>query len=578
MRLLFFLLLLTVSAPAQETLIRQVLDAPSDTRVEVVALFDRPASDGYFPVRVKIANNQDRMATIRLDFQASSNWDGSLRCSSSFRFEALPGKTVTRDVMVPQTPVAGSFGRSLSLRTELSGSMGSASHHLSTDYDPTQPSVLLSEPLFTPNASKLDAEISSRLSGTAGSSSLKFGSKFTASMLPDNWLAYSGFDRIIMLDSDWTSAPAGARTAITSWIRLGGGLTVYSTGDTSTQALGLPSDTGFGTVTLTKLPQSAVGPDNMITLEAFSTINTVIGSRLTTPRRVSLERDYLSSWPLQSKFGNESFRYGLFIVILIIFGILVGPINLFVFAKSGSRHRLFITTPIISLGASALLVVLIIFQDGFGGRGIRTALVEISENMAYLQQEQLCRTGVLTRSSFTIDPAVLVTPAQLMNSPWARYTQNNTKGTFNLQPSDGKLSATGDWFQSRSESGHVIAAAIPTRGRIERASSGDRLVSTFDFPIRKLFYLDPSGNWFRAESIRTGNAFSLTPVNEALVEPEVEELSRSLSSRNQSYFNKLRGRKGHFIAVASSGPIIDTHPGIRWNNTQTILTGAVVAP
>ena len=86
--------------------------------------------------------------------------------------------------------------------------------------------------------------------------------------------------------------------------------------------------------------------------------------------------------------------------MLVLFGILVGPVNLFVLAKSGRRHRLFITTPLISLGASLLLILLIIFQDGFGGRGMRRVLMEVrpdaGQNAAFLHQEQIARTGILT--------------------------------------------------------------------------------------------------------------------------------------------------------------------------------------
>ncbi|HVJ44810.1 MAG TPA: hypothetical protein VM511_00380 [Luteolibacter sp.] len=569
MRLLLFLFL-TAIASAQETLIRKQFEPITDTHVEVTSLFSRPAADGYFPVRVKIANNLKTPASIRLDFRCSANYDNSLKCTSSFSFDAPPGKTVIRDIVVPQNPVGTTYGSAISILTELSGTMGMEAHSLSADYNPTQPSVLLSAPLYTPNASKLDAELTTRLSASYGGS-MTFASKFTAADLPDNWLAYSGFDRILMLDSDWTTAPAGARTAIESWVRLGGDLIVYSPTNASAASLSLPENTGFGTVSTTDIK-------NDLTLNETETISRVMGGGMTSPRKMSLENDYHISWPLRAAFGDESFRYAVFIIILVFFGILVGPINLFVFAKSGRRHRLFITTPIISLGTSILLIILIIFQDGFGGKGMRAALIEVADNSAYIHQEQFCRTGVLTKSNFAVDPAVLFTPVQVKETSWSRFTSSNTRGTFNLQPSGGKLSATGDWFQSRSEQGHSIDGVIPTRGRIEKTSTPDKLISTFDFPIEKLYYLDPSAKWHRAESIRTGESFALTQVEDTLVNPEIQKLGAQLSARNQRFFERVRYNRGHFIAVASSGPVIATHPGIRWEETTSIITGAVVAP
>ncbi|NIP92090.1 MAG: hypothetical protein GWO24_00865, partial [Akkermansiaceae bacterium] len=85
------------------------------------------------------------------------------------------------------------------------------------------------------------------------------------------------------------------------------------------------------------------------------------------------------------------------------------------------RHRLFITTPLISLGASLLLVVLILFQDGFGGSGQRVTLMEIGpENTAYLSQEQIARTGVLLKTGFTTTEHGYFSPVMIKDSRWAR--------------------------------------------------------------------------------------------------------------------------------------------------------------
>ena len=58
------------------------------------------------------------------------------------------------------------------------------------------PNILLSEPLFTPNASRLDAEVK-KITGGASSyygSTSNFGGMFSASKMPEDWRAYSGYD------------------------------------------------------------------------------------------------------------------------------------------------------------------------------------------------------------------------------------------------------------------------------------------------------------------------------------------------------------------------------------------------
>ena len=62
-----------------------------------------------------------------------------------------------------------------------------------------------------------------------------------------------------------------------------------------------------------------------------------------TPREI-IDEGKLGTWQIAA--------------ILIAFGIIVGPVNLFVIARQGRRHRLFWTTPLISLIASLLLIAL----------------------------------------------------------------------------------------------------------------------------------------------------------------------------------------------------------------------------
>ena len=570
-RLLLFLAL-ALPVNAQETMIREVFDPATDTHVEVLALFSKPSPGGYLPVRVKIANNLKSDATIHLDFKSRSDYNDSLQTDSSFTFTADGGKTVTRDIFVPLSPPQGYYG-STNVSATLSGSLGRANNTINTSLSNDQPAVLLSEALFTPNASSLDSEINSKFSSGRGSS--VFAAKFDPKQLPDDWRAFSGFDSVILTDSDWSNIPPGGRNAILSWVRLGGQLIIDSSGSTTASAMGLPAEAGYGRILLQSISSG-------LRLNASNVVKLVC-SNPNKPQQVSLREDFRTFWPLQKLFGEQTFRYALFVIVLIIFGILVGPVNLFVFAKSGQRHKLFITTPLISLGASLILIVLIITQDGFGGSGIRRILMEVRPdtgvNAAYLHQEQFSRTGVLTRSDFTIDTPAVFAPVPIATSRWARFTDGpGAKGSFNIQPADGKTLASGDWFQSRSEQGHVLSAVVSTRGRIEKTDRPNIFLSTFEFPIDTLYYLDEAQQWHRAEGITAGKRFTLVPVEPSMVIPAVNAETNAFSDRNKQFFKIASARPGHYFAITTHAPGIDTNPGIRWKETRTIITGPVVSP
>jgi hypothetical protein len=568
----FLFLALAACLSAQETMIREVFDPATDTHVEVLALFSKPSPGGYLPVRVKIANNLKSESRIRLDFTSQSDYNDDLRTQSSFDLSASGGKTVTRDILVPLSPSSGYYGNN-NVLVALSGSMGRANNSIRSSIGNAQRSVLLSESLYTPNASSLDSEMNSKFS-SHGRGSSEFAAKFDPRQLPDDWLAFSGYDDVMMTDGDWGNIPPGGRNAILSWVRLGGQLVIYATSSTTPTSLGMPQETSFGKIIIRSVPST-------LKLDAPEVVKLVTGSG--HPQHALLKSNFQSHWPLQDLFGKQTFRYALFVIVLIVFGILVGPVNLFVFAKSGQRHKLFITTPLISLGASLILIVLIITQDGFGGSGMRRVLMEVRPdagvNAAYLHQEQFSRTGVLTGSDFTINTPVILQPVPIAASRWARYTGgSNAKGNFNLQPADGKLQASGDWWQSRSEHGHVLSAVVSTRGRIERTDTPGTCLSTFEFPIDTLYFLDESKQWHRADKITAGKRFTLTPVEAPMVLPALTAEAKSFANRNQELLISAMTRPGHFIAITKSAPGIDTNPSIKWKETLTVITGPIVSP
>lgn len=551
-------------------MIREIYDTKTDTNVEVLALFSKPSPGGYLPVRVKLSNNLKSDRVAYLNFESTTNYSSGNHTASEFNFKAPAGKSITQDILVPICP-AGSTSNSSQLNVRLGGSIGEGDYQMSSSSDGSQPVVLLSESLFTPNASRLDGALKST-SRYGGKS--EFAAKFDPKQLPDSWLAFSGYDSILMTDLDWTNTPASSRNAILSWVRNCGQLVIYATGSADLKSMGIPEEASYGSTELRTVA-------NDLKLDPKAAISLVGKENPNKPRDAALKNDFNSGWPLQTHFGAQTFRYALFIIVLILFAIIVGPVNLFVFAKSGQRHKLFITTPIISLVASAILIALIIVQDGFGGSGMRRIVMEVrpdgDQNAAYVHQEQFCRTGVLTGSRFTIPELCDFSPVPIAASRWARYTSSSdANSSYNLQPEDGKLNVSGDWFQSRSEHGHVLTTVISTRGRIERTDNPLALVSTFDFPIETLFFHAADGQWFRANQIATGKRFTLTQVEESMVEPVLKKEIAAYSDRNRDILKRVSKRRNCYVALTGAAPGVPTLPGIRWKETRTVITGPVL--
>lgn len=567
---LFLALILQVSA--QETIFRETFDPKTDTHVEVIALFTKPSPGGFFPVRVKIANNLRRDAQLQLDFESSAGYSSDMQAKSNFDFTCPAGKTLTRDIMVPLSP-SRNYGNNTEVLAKLSGSLGSQNQSIRGEMETNQPAVLLSEALFTPNASTLDSEMTSSM-GSSRSGSVQFAAKFDPKQLPDDWLAFSGYDSVILTAEDWSNIPPGARNAILAWVRLGGQMLVYSSSKASSTSLGLPEEAGFGSIS--RQPMAA-GVDL-----AKGMVKTVT-AHFNKPQHTSQQHDYEGAWPLRETFGTQASHYTFFVFVMLGFGILVGPVNLFVFAKAGQRHRLFITTPVISLAASLLLIAMILLLDGFGGSGVRQVLMEVRPdgevNAAYIHQEQFCRTGVLTGTDFTLETPAYFLPVAIKETRLSRFTDGSSqKGNFSLQPANGKLIASGDWFQSRSEHGQMLSAVVSTRGRIETTETPGTLLSTFAYPIETLYFLDADEHWQRADGITAGKRFTLTPVEPSMVLPALIKEAAAFTERNRDMLTRAKDRPGHFVAISRQAPGLATYPGIKWRETHTVITGPVVAP
>ncbi len=589
-RIFPLLALLAAQAAAQENLFLHVPDPKSTTRIEAVALFSRPAPGGFLPVRMIVNNGSDRAGSISVATTSTAGGYGGedSTMTSSFTLEAPAEQSSRHDLLVPLCQLLGDGGTSMNLR--MSGDFGPHAATLSTSYSDSQAAVLLSEALYTPNASTLDAHISSSGGYRGGQF---FAGRFDPAQMPEDWRAYAGYDGIGMTDADWGTLPPGAKNAILRWNRLGGQLVIYAlSGSTNFGTLGISDSAGgaraadrsFGKVSIQPLAAD-------LKLDAPATAR--LFSRGGDTRLASLRDDFRGSWPLQNDFGVQRYNYTLFILILVAFGVLVGPVNLFVFAKSGRRHRLFITTPLIALGTSALLVALIILIDGFGGRGIRIQLMEIrpddGENSAYILQEQISRTGILMDKDFSLAEPAALAPVVLesADNQWARLTDDNWGAGMRYESRfrDGKLDVSGDWFLSRSEQGQVLRAVVPTRGRIEsRTASGPpSMLSTFEFPIEILYYRDASGGYWTAQNVEPGKAFTCTQVDTSAVEAFVADAGNRLAASSRRAFMKtasdsLASRPGHFIAYTGEAPGIGTFEGIDWKETRTYITGPIAKP
>jgi len=569
----------TMSLSAQELILNDTFGEKNDSTIKITTPFDRIPLTGYMPVTVKIDNKTNKARNWKLDF-LSSNESYKSNPAGMRTFHDVTAKensTATYEFLVPIQP---SFQRSWlgskDLAVESGFFQGSHSDQSSKDW----PFILISKDLHTANGSRLDNVVSKKLSSRHGGTS-SFGGSFDPALLLEDWRAYIGYEIIMMTDADWQICPPGSRNAIRQWIIMGGRLLIGNT-LTTTKLYNLDLDIktdadkkalGMGEVKLFKVNSTDLEVDEKKIIDDIQKNNYyhILGQ--------SYRDDFSKKWSLQKLFGKRDFKIGLIVFAMLLFGILVGPINLFVFAKEGKRHKLFVTTPIISAAASLFFIVIILFQDGFGGKGIREAIIEIGvsgDNNTYIHQEQIARTGVLLSSKFTIEEPVFISPVSIDKSRWSRFhNDNENKHNFRLQLVDQKTELSGDWFKSRSEHAHVLATVRPSRGRVEfdLTSGFPKATSSLSYPLKNLTFRNNKGEFFQAAELPATGTVTLQKIPDTDFTNHKTEVTKNFSNRNVKRLQRLLERPNSFSAIADSAEQIDSLDSIRWSGNRSIITG-----
>jgi hypothetical protein len=304
------------------------------------------------------------------------------------------------------------------------------------------------------------------------------------------------------------------------------------------------------------------------TANAVKALDPSLPTQLTT----AYTRDR-ATWDAFSTVGEIKVNVPLLIGFMALFAIVAGPLNLYLFAPSGRRHRLFWTTPVISLAASVILIVAILLQDGFGGSGTRTALIYVipSERKQVVLQEQLSRTGVVRSSRFDTAEPAFIAPIDLQNRV---FSSSRRRQYENIE-----RSFSGDWFTSRALQAHWIETVGSTRAdvallnasELQERSVAPVVLSSISARLNDLVYFDEHRQTWHAANVHPGEKIVLQKM-----EQTQQLLPKIAGPRLRAGWEKVANIPGYFYALSTDGTgLIDTLPSIRWHDQRVLYVGRV---
>ncbi|MEM7699887.1 MAG: hypothetical protein AAF236_15940 [Verrucomicrobiota bacterium] len=574
--LMVLLAVVLVSAvEAQDVSISHNYRKHEDSSFRIDSVYGIAFNQGTVPLNLTIRNNTGKPRTWIVTLREDAGYQLSTR--TSFRLEVEEGAEVKREILMPLSPdFASSTYRSISISAIAAG-LEPIDRSVSTGTNSDFPMIALSKRLAQRSLSRLDEEVENR-----SSSNERFGMPFEPADLSENWIAYTALDFLMLDLASWKELSIAQRQAIVEWVRLGGQLEVYAENrNTTLESLDLASLTALTSEDLKKR-NHGLGRIEIRYWNGSELGNDVIN--LYSKRRARSERlasDFENNWKLAEEFGIAKFNPTFVFLLLLAFAILVAPVNLFYFAKAGKRHRLFVTTPIISLSACLLILLFILVKDGIGGKGIRATFADLQahpdEMRLYSLQEQFSRTGVMLDPGFESEAPIDLQPVQ---RPSGRF--NSLSGSErNVYQVQG-VTYAGDFFRSRSEQGFVARQSRPTRARIDFSPSEDGtepvLTSNFGEALGDFFFRDHAGKVWRS----LPNTQTAPGARISLESAKVEDLKDWLKGQTE-LFSGSHGRKikslanqnGRFFTLLERGEgvVIETHRSVKWDDHVILLSG-----
>jgi len=561
---LFFLSFL-FAAPAWSAVeLKGFRSKPGSTfSISASAFFDSPPLVGFDAVLIDVQNSSAEPQAWTLISKSSARIGLELD-EQSFEM-VLPvaaGSSRSFEVMIPLcsaevTPFSAG-GASISLYGP--GFPRGAYASRSAKVEKTEPSIAIA----VSNSMEIPADLKS-------SAAI---SRFDADVLPSDWRAYVGFDSFFIPDSELAKLQPGPRKALFEWVAQGG-LLFAASADAGSFFENFRFDDSA------KMEKREDGNKLVYGMGALYAVAWDGRNLSREDAAIALNRPYeaepsdASEWSLRNKANQPDPRGKIKGILLFIYALLVGPVNLYALSRRTVLPGTFWTTGMMCLVLSVAAPLCIVLWHGYGSEGYRSAIIMFrpDSNAAVVMQDQIVKSGIVLKTDFKISEPVLI-----------KEMENGKKGSR----SQRKLEQLGneykgDWFSIRNVDAHFLETVRPSRERIEvltASTNGDYIdiVSSVDSVLNELFLVDSDGRYWRGSGVRAGERARLAPSSAADFKNFWSKRRSLLTGSRRELLDRQWGTPGFFFALTeeNSGHAIEALQNVDWLSDVGFFFGPYV--
>jgi hypothetical protein len=366
-----------------------------------------------------------------------------------------------------------------------------------------------------------------------------------------NWLGYSRYDGIVVTAGDLRSMPDNVRSAIGQYVECGGTLLVFGTDAPlpgnwkAIPIAGLPLSgcaAGFGhCFVASEKNQAEMNLPSLAVVASYWQRNTEPWQKTSSPAEAN------RSFPIIEDLVGVPI-WG-FLTLMLLFSIVIGPVNLFVLTQRKRKLWLFWTVPLISFITCVVVLGYMVLSEGMQGKVRVETFTVLDEN---------------SRRASTIGWVAVYTP---MLGGGGLHFSPNTEVTYQNEDTDSARypyrrprsgsALTIDWtrdqhlasgWQTPRVPSHFIVRKSETRRERVTISAGKdgkpEAVNGLGRDITEFWYMDETGAYYSARNIPEGGKVTLSPESK----PKETERTRALRTLYTREWYNLANR------LKTSGP------------------------
>jgi hypothetical protein len=330
--------------------------------------------------------------------------------------------------------------------------------------------------------------------------------------LPASWLGYTSVQAVFIGVSEWERMDGAQRTALLTWTACGGNLVLVDTG-------------------LEKLfpdPQHRPGGNGQIAEHFLGRIHQVTSASIGSAGFASTLTAVQDSvrepaWklpfdPVPAIAGGSGFRIpipglsavpaGAYLTLLVLFTVLIGPVNHIVLRRRGQQALTVLTTPLIAAVFIVLLGGYVAIVEGFAvhARSLSLTILDQGSSQAATRASvSLYAAGRAPAGGLRFARDVAVFPTPVEGAPPAGEALDLSE---TQQFSSGLLPA-------RTPTNFDTLAFGTARERLSFSREGDqiRVSNGLGGTVLRLRYRDASGQYTLADPLPPGSAAVLQPTS-----------------------------------------------------------------